>query len=268
MTAQWAYGIQAYIGPNGSGKTLAMVERLAVPALESGLHVCSSVELFPDRIGCDPALYVPLESWRQIPKLGVVGEDSITNNKPCVLLLDEVNALMPSRQTMDMPAELQRVLNQFRKPRVTVGWSAPAWGRADKQLREVTSLVVLAEGSRPDRWLRTQHGQIARDGSGRKVRVPAGEWPPNRRFTWRLYDAMVFEEFDLDKSVAIEPIAMTRYNRMRGKAHRIYRTEQQVQLLDWVYGGECVNCGGTKRRPACSCDKGGKATPARVHAVA
>lgn len=275
-------GIVGIVGGNGHGKTLGAMQLAVVPALLAGRPVCSSVPLRPAAIGADPGLYVPLRSWADIGRLGVHWQEdddgvpvlndeggriprraddgslySLSANLPCLLVLDEVNALMPARQTLDMPADLQRLLHQFRKPKVKVVWTSVAWARADKQLREATQVAVTSEGSWEDRWLRMPDGSIARNADGRRLRRDPEDWPSFRRFMWTFYDALAFDEFTLDTTRMVQALGtQSFFRRRRSAAAAVYDTTAQVHLLDWVHNGECVNCGGRKTRPVCKCSVG------------
>jgi hypothetical protein len=282
--------ITALVGPNGSGKSLGAAELVVLPALRSGIKVVSPVRVDPEAVGLDPALYVPLTDVSQVGRVGVYNveictacgaEDewcgcgapiqvrpkvdangdvwSITNNEPAVLWLDEINALFPSRQTLDVPVEVQRLMNQFRKPKVRVVITAPAWGRIDKVLREVVQVVVTCDGYKADKWLRDSDGEVLRDADGGKMRPnPAIDWPSYRAFDYAGWDASEFDEFSLDDTRSLlEPLWTRRYHRNSMAGQWVYDTGQQIQLLSGVleHTGSCVNCGGSKRRPTCSCEK-------------
>lgn len=240
-------GIRAFVGPNGSGKTLAAVALTAVPAWANGIPVVSNITLDPARLGYDPRLYVPLETWRQIPKL----HDS-------VLLLDEIQATFPSRESNKMPAELSRMLNQLRKPNVQLVLTAPAWSRADIVIRECVQYVTLCRGYLPDRYVREPtpglFPPIAKDDDGRRLRVETTGWLPNRLFRFVTYDATQFDEFTLGKAAKLKAISRRWYWRQKRAHFLAYSTTEQVQLLDHLDEfGTCWKCGGTRRRPACSC---------------
>lgn len=261
--------IRAFVGPNGGGKSLGMTAKMALPALRDGQVVVSNYRLHPERLGFAAWQWMPLESWRQIPRLGVqhskMPGPSLTRGRPACLLLDEITAVLPSRGYASVPAELLRVLNQLRKPQLTVGWTAPAWSRADVVLREVTKLVTLCRGRMPDPWVRGTDGKPLRDASGKKV-PERGAWPVNRLFTFATYDATTFEEFSLDQAQGqrLRPIAVQRYWRPSGRswpsagkemvgAHLLYDSLESVGLLDHVEAGECVGCGGKVRTRYCEC---------------
>lgn len=243
------FPIRAFVGPNGGGKTLAMMESLVLPSWKSGRAVVANMALRPERLGFDSALYVPLESWRQIPDLAGV-----------TLCLDEISSVLPSRQAMSVPPQLIRVLNQLRKGDVQLGWTAPNWARCDVLLREVTQAVTVCRGSWPDRWEReatTEGGRLGRprkvDDGGQPRRADAG-WGPNRYFVWRTYDAMEFDEFTYSAVKDVRPRRVLHYWRPRHEADLAYDTLEAVNLLDHLDDvGLCVGCGGTRSRPRCSC---------------
>lgn len=275
-------GIRAFIGPNGSGKTLAMTEKMALPAWKRGHQVVANYTLLPEAVGYPADLYVPLTSWRHISKIGVqcrncykpsdeagrlhrleweddggcpTAHTSLTRNQPATLLVDEVTSAFPSRGSADMPAELQRMLHQFRKPMVSLGWSGVSWARADKIMREATQYVTVAWGRFPDRWQRDDKGKPLKDETGKKL-LSSDSWGANRLFRFKHYDAMAFEEFSLDDAAHIKPVRSEWYWRPKRIGFRAYRTSDQVLLMDHVDAtGVCVVCDGVKRRPACSCSK-------------
>jgi len=279
-------GIRGFIGPNGSGKTLAMTEKMALPAWRRGHPVVANYTLLPEALGYAADLYRPLESWRHISKIGVQCRDcfkpfdeaarlhharwepeggcptaltSLTENRPATLLIDEVSSAFPSRGASDMPSELQRMLHQFRKPMVSLGWSGVSWARADKIIREATQYVTVAWGRFPDSWQRDEKGKPLKDERGRKIRS-VDAWGANRLFRFKHYDAMEFEEFSLDDAVVIKPVRAEWYWRPKRDGYRAYRTSDQVLLLDHVDAtGVCVSCDGVKRRHSCSCSKVGVA---------
>ena len=247
-----SFAIRAFVGANGGGKTLAMVESMVLRSWLAGRPVVTNLALYPERLGYPDDLYVPLESWRQIPTL-----EGVT------LLLDEISSVLPSRQAMSVPPQLVRVLNQLRKGDVQLGWTAPNWARCDVLLREVTQAVTVCRGAVPDRWERVSTG-AARwnrppllDDNGAKVRPQRG-WGANRFFTWITYDAVEFDEFTYSAVKQVRPRETRRYWRPRHEADIAYDTLQGVDLLDHLDDvGVCVGCGGNRTRPRCTCASSG-----------
>jgi hypothetical protein len=225
--------IRAFVGLNGGGKTLAAVELCAMPALAAGRPVVANFRIHH-------RLWQPLGSWRHIPEL-----------RNCVLIIDEVTAALPSRQSQSLPAELARVLNQLRKVDVEVAWTAPNWARADKMLREVTGSVTVCRGTFPDRW--------QRDDEGKKLDKVESAWRPNRLFRWTTFAGEDFDEFTFSAQAKLKAVARKRYWRPRHAAHKMYDTLAAVELLDHLdFTGTCPNCDGARKRHICKCSTGAR----------
>lgn len=294
--------IQAFVGTNGGGKTLAAVELGAIPAWNAGKVVVAN---FRVRV---PG-FKRLRSWRELVRLGKqLVEDvedpwygwpyylgdradkvhpadalnltlppcdgdlapvmfdrplySLTENRPVCLILDEMTACLPSRSFASTPLQLQQVLNQLRKARVQLIWTAPNWARAEVLVREVTKSVTVCHGNFPDQWERDHtNGPAIRPPKllgedGKPIRVEDPDWAPNRRFVWTTYDASEFDEFSVDESRKLNPIRTRRYWRPRHRAHLLYDTYEHVSLLDHLDDiGNCMVCDGTRPRHKCSCPK-------------
>jgi hypothetical protein len=274
--------IRAFCGPNGAGKTLMCTEKMAVPAWKRGQVVVANYTLTPERVGFDAALFRPLSSWRDISRIGVqchacfdphepdeyahrawneeaggceAARWSVTGNRPAVLLIDEISSAFPSRGSADMPAELQRMLHQFRKPKVMVGWTGVSFARADVILREATQYVSLSRGYFPDRFQRDERNKVLKDEDGRKLRS-RDSWGANRLFRWRHFDAMDMEQFTLGEGANIKPLKSEWYWRPKHAGFLAYKTSDQVMLLDHVdQVGVCATCSGSRTRHKCACDK-------------
>lgn len=237
--------IIGFVGPNGGGKTLAMVELLAEPALAKGWRVIANFELFHEK-------WERLVSWRQLNDL----ETRADVDQPVILLLDEITSVLPSREAMRLPAQLARVTNQLRKANVTLGWSAPAWARADVMLREVTQSVWVCRGMFSDFYERDD-GKHAFPFRGKKGEPLSHGWGSHCLFRWEEYDAVALDEFTYNRAEKIGALRRKWYWRPNHTAHRLYRTLDPVQLLDHLDdAGLCVNCGGVRRRPTCKCKSG------------
>lgn len=241
--------IRAFVGRNGAGKTAAMTFLMAVRSWQMDRQVVSNYRLFPERLGYDADLYRPLRSWTEIPRLGRhVQEDgnprvtsdgelwSLTGNEGCTLLLDEITSVLPARDAVNVPPELQRMLNQFRKPDVWLGWTAPAWERADLMLREVTMDVTVCRPMWPLVTARRDPGSL---------------WPSQRWFRWATYDAFDYEEASARQMwTAIRPLKVRRLWKPpeRRRMFNAYDTKQGVELLDHI---QCEECGGKFTRKTC-----------------
>ena len=236
--------IRCFVGPNGSGKTLAAVELVAMPALNSGRRVVSTITI-------RHPLARRLQTWREISSL-----------RNCVLLLDEISSILPSRGAQSVPSQLVTTLQQLRKPDVDVVWTGPNWARADVVLREVTQAVTVCRGSWGDPYLREPeiprrlhlNPPTTRTADGNKIRHNGG-WPANRLFRWITYDAQQFDEFTLHAVKDLKPMSRAWYWRPFHSTQWQYDTYEPVALLDHVdETGVCLICGGKKVRHTCHCD--------------
>lgn len=253
--------IRAFVGLNGSGKTLCMVEEMALPAIKEGRPVYSTCRIgSPDDEKWFDGCY-PLTTAAQL--LDVPEHSAV--------LIDEVTASFPSRQHAALPPDVQRWSNQLRKKDIEFGWTGPNWRRMDSMLREVTQRVTVCRamvGSRVVR--RASDGRIARYGDdglylsamfgalegepGRKVRWP-NEWGAYELFRFKTYSADDFDEFNEDQArKRLRPINKKFYWRRRHDGWRSYSTLEPVALLSHLDEfGTCVRCGGTRPRPRCKC---------------
>jgi hypothetical protein len=222
--------IAAYVGPNGGGKTLAMVHD-TLPDLDLGTKVLSTVQLLDVRSagaagGPEPhPLCEMLRTWTQLLEA-----------ENCVILLDEVTGVASSRQYAALPAQLQNILVQLRKRNVVLRWSSPNYARADVIMREVTQTVTVCKG------------YLAKAD-------PVSQWPQRRLFRWRTYDAIDYEDFAMAKAEQVKPMCSSWFHRTPKKAAPLaYNTKDAVSTLDHMdLAGLCVTCNGKKIQPKCTC---------------
>lgn len=236
--------ITAYIGANGSGKSLLAVHDV-LGALQSGRRVLSTARLIdPDGGVCDDAgctwgkhpdhgkahpLWVPFTSWQDLLEA-----------EHCDVLMDEVTGVASSRESSSLPGPVADVLVQLRRRDVRLRWTAPAWARADLLLRECTQAAVMCTGFRR----RKAAGQL---------------WPASTWVYWRMADAR-----DLDELTQAQRTG-TAQNRLRISARGVvkiancagrnaYDTLDEVSsLATLVVRGTCLVCGGRRSQPGCSC---------------
>ena len=220
------FSIHAYQGPNGSGKTLAMV-RDTIPSLNAGRRVLSTVRMLDPETGGPHPLYSPLTSWQQL-----------LDARGCDVLLDEVQGVANSRGHQGLPPAILTTLLQLRRRDVLLRWTSPSFARADLVLREVTQAVTDCRGFWPE---------------------PLGEraWRPNRLFWWRTYEAYAFDEWSSGKQDEVGASIREFYARLRDeeRADHWYDSMDSVDYIrDVVETGACIRCGGSRRRPKCECD--------------
>lgn len=243
------HSIGAYVGANGHGKTLGALVYDVLPAAKAGLPILSTV-----------ALKLPtcrrLNSWLDLWGF----HDGL-------VFLDDVSAQLPSRQSQSVPAQLMMKLNTLRHDNVRVIWTAPAWGRADVALREVTQEVTTCRGLLPDPWERLSgsgsplhpSGVVQRTEANKKVRAD-GVWRSNRLFRFKTYDATDFDNFTLHAVKDVKPVRRSWYWRPWRPEQLLYDTMAPVNLLDHVdESGACVICGGRRTARKCTCAGKGRA---------
>lgn len=247
------HAIRAFVGENGSGKTLAMIEMVVIPSWEKGRRVVGNLQLRPEALGFDPDLFRPLRSWREIPELYRE-----------TLILDEISSVLPARQSQSMPPQLIRIIEQLRKQDTLCAWTAPRWEACDVALRRCTKAVTICRGMIPDRWQREVPvtGAIwprrKRDENGRPLRIEEG-WLPNRLHKYETFEAGAFDDHVTNsRTEQLRPESKRRYWRTRHRAMHAYDTLQTVDMLDHLDDyGVCMGCGGNRRRPPCTCKREG-----------
>lgn len=236
------FPIHAYVGSNGSGKSLAAVWD-SMPTLESGRAVLSTVRLTewdPGRPCTDEAC----ESWRH-PTHGaahplwvpLTGWDQVLEAEHCDVIMDEVAGIASARASMALPGAIEVLLQQLRRRDVILRWTAPAWNRADTIIREVTQAVTVCTGY---------------------LRAPVSEqgdmWRPRRVFRWRTYDPTDLAD-DGDVRKDARKLFACWFKGPGSDAFRAYDSLDDVTLVGTVTdSGRCVVCGGRRRVPECHCD--------------
>ena len=169
-------------------------------------------------------LWIPLTDWQQV--LDARGVD---------LLLDEVTGAASSRESASLPAAIANKLVQLRRNDVTVRWSAPAWMRADKILRECSQSVTYCRGRFPK-------------SSSDRARM----WRQRRLFVCKTYDASEFEDFTAGKREELSTIVSELVWGPKTVAFKAYDTMDAVLAVGAVTDtGTCYICGGTRTRHSC-----------------
>lgn len=213
---RWASPIRAYVGLNGTGKTLLAVH----DALRERRTILSTVAIDSDR-------FVPLRSLTQLSE----AED-------CHVLLDEVQGLLSSREYSTLPPEVLSLLLQLRKRRVTLGWTTPTIQRADTVLREITRTVTVC---RPLFSLPQQGGW------------PRLVWGFAKTFEMQSYVDSQAGELRNDKGIPVKPRALHRQFYNPAKLKVPYDSGEVVLSVAVANKGTCLTCGGRRTQHACKC---------------
>ena len=232
--------IRAYVGPNGSGKT-AFALRDLLPSIRGGRPILSTVPIYDASSGDLYRNYIPFTSWAPLLDDKFMHAD---------ILMDEVTGIANARDSMGMPRQVQTVLDKLRKRDLTLSWTGPAWQRADNTIRSCTKGVTLCRSyiAAPDREKHTS-GEIA-------------AWRPKRLFRARTFDAINFEEFELNRTQG----AVQKHRRLRptivewawgpgSLMFASYDTYDAVSRVGEVLdSGRCAHCGGSRPVPKCTCN--------------
>lgn len=217
--------IQAYIGANGSGKSLAMVHD-TIPSLQAGRRVLSTVRLIDPVTGEPHRSYERLTDWAQLLEA-----------RNCDVLFDEVVGIASARESQGMPVQIANLLVQLRRRDVVLRWTAPAWSRADKIIRECTQAVTVCRG-----YL------------GKRDPESPRMWAQKRLFKWKTYAAVDFEDATVGKIEKADGHASWFWG-PNSLAFASYDTLDAVERVGEVLdSGRCVHCGGRRAVPKCTCD--------------
>jgi hypothetical protein len=217
--------IMSYVGSNGSGKTLCMVND-TLPSLDAGRPVYSTVPLFDPETGEPHPSYIPFTRWQQL-----------LDAEHADFLMDEIIGVASSRESSSLHAEVQNRLNQLRKADVVLRWTAPAWPRADKIIREVTQAVTECAG-----YLSDTSGTRGDD---------AVLWAPKRLFRFRTFDMRSFDEWSAGKRERVRPDVKEWFQGPGSRAFRAYDTLAAVERIEAHDPQLCPDCGRRRRVEYC-----------------
>lgn len=183
----WPTPITAYVGVNGSGKSLGAIAVAITDQRRRNRPIITNMQ------GLKVEHYL-VEDVEELPDLmGSVGS--------CTVVLDEAGAMFASRDSGRNKA-FQKAVQQLRKYDCRLLWTAPAFARADKILREVTFTTVLCQ-------------------SLRKKHVRGVVWPSTRLILQKSFDVS-----RLDNS------AMTINKNARAKKFGLIRTSKWENAFD------------------------------------
>ena len=124
-------GIWVFTGPQGSGKTLSMVQTLKKMIADyPKAMVCSNLEIR----GLDRPV-IPFTDYAQIQELdnGVEG---------IIFALDEIHVLWNSLESKEIPISEMAIFCQMRKNRRVILGTSQVYGRIAKPIREQLQYVI------------------------------------------------------------------------------------------------------------------------------
>lgn len=123
------YGFTIYVGRQGSGKTVSMVEYLH--RMKEKYPACQVVTNF----ACSVADY-RMESWRDLMRIRN-GTDGV------IFAIDEIHSEYSSADWKDFPESLLSEISQQRKQRIKIVATSQVFSRVAKPIREQAFSVVV-----------------------------------------------------------------------------------------------------------------------------
>jgi len=228
--------ITGFVGLNGSGKSLAIMDLRVRRAFEEGRHVLSNVPLTPERLWPDGVVRVrergarravgrPVGTWEWLVSL----EQLERVGRGTLIVLDDVSAVFPARGWASMPAGIHALLQQLRKVGAELCWSAPTWERVDTTIRELTQDVIACKG----------------------FLYVGGVWGRARFVLWRRFEVSSY----LAKERKRMPGSLRMVRMVPGRL--LYDSSAVIEALSHLDGeGVCIRCGGNRRRSPCKCGPG------------
>ena len=254
--------ITAYVGPNGGGKSLALVLD-TLPTMRgirwecdnpSHVHtqrgqtegwrgILSTVALLElrDRVDEELATFSRWERPRHPRYEAFRDFGQLLEAEHCDILMDEVVGIASSRESARMDPRIQNILVQLRRRDCVLRWTAPNWARADKILREVTQAVVECRG-----YFAGSPLVSSSDSSG------AALWAPKRVFKFSTFDAIDFEEWTAGKRDQTDPLNSHWFKGPGSDAFRAYDTLDAVSMVEQLSPDNiCLHCGKRQREEYC-----------------
>lgn len=227
-----SFPIMGVVGPNGGGKTAAVVA-MANEAFEQGRRVLSTCPLLDWRTGLPHPLYVPWTHWDQL--LDWWDGD---------VFADEILSIASSRGSASLDPRAQTLLVQLRKRNARFWWTAPSAARADVIIREVTQAITECRGYYANRAGREERRGVIQS------------WDPKRLFAFRTYDATEFDDWTAGKRESATPLVTEWFKGPGSNVFKSYDTLGAVNIIASVSdAGVCLNCDGvvSNKRKACRC---------------
>lgn len=239
-------GVRGYFGLNGSGKSYGAVYDL-IPTLngekwrcnnpdhlhtkegiyEGFIKILSTVPILDPRNNRPHPLYLPYDDHRRL-----------LHAEHMVVFLDEIQGIASAHDSA-IPLQVRNLFSQFRRRELMIVYTGIEWGKAVKDIRDITRLVIYCKGYIPI----YEKGRV---------------WPSNSWFIWRSYPAEDIDRFDAGTRKRLVAMSFQNHFRLK-KSHHVQDLYDSFGVVLSAGGmndtGMCLHCGGKRSVITCKCDR-------------
>lgn len=280
--ARRGWPIHGYVGPNGGGKSAAMLWD-TIPSLEAGRPVLGTVRVLdyrnprecddeeceasatsghyirslPDPWIIEAAFAVTTDSAERVKLMHDLGDVTGVHGvaHPLWIALTDWQQVLDARGVDLLLDEVTGAASS----RESHGLPAAIANKL-VQLRRNDVVVRWSSPSwaRADKIIRecSQAVTYATGHMAKTVKDEGGarQWRNRRLFRWKTYDANAFEDFTVGKRAELAALTSDWHWGPKSPAFSAYDTFDSVLTVGTVTeSGACYRCGGTRARPKCSC---------------
>lgn len=205
--------IIGFVGPRGSGKSVGAARTIIMDYLLRGKNVWSNMDIGFNLISGGRVVEI---RTKPLEKLSLVQLDQVFSNG--VIYVDEVNLMAEARRSMSQSNLMfSYILQQLRKRRLSIIWSAQSENHCDDRLRFQTDIFITCEDvsiSKPNCDIGAYSRWRAHDFSGivkGKVESKKGESIPFFSATmwnkpwWNMYSTWQLQEVGIGESNKVDP---------------------------------------------------------------
>lgn len=238
--------VLGYVGPRGSGKSVGAARTVILDYMLRGQKVWSNME-----IGFNLIHNGSSREIKSIPLDRLTMEELDTVYTDGIIYVDEVNLMMEARRSMSQENLMfSYILQQLRKRRLTIIWSAQSEQHCDDRLRFQSDIIIACtdmsitnpkcEIGKFSKWQAYDFSGIVKGKSHRNTKdmlfyegVESNKPFWNTYNTWEIQDVKSATKQD-EKQEEAEVIAAEIAEEMKAGLFRIHRRElwKKYDLLD------------------------------------
>jgi len=235
-----------FVGPRGSGKSVGGARTVILDYMLKGKTIWSNMEIGFNRIYNGSS--IPMVS-QPLDRLSMEELDIVYSNG--IIYVDEVNLMMEARRSMSQENLMfSYILQQLRKRRLTIIWSAQSEMHCDDRLRFQTDIIISCSDisiNNPNceigalsAWKAYDFSGIVKGKSHRNIKdmvfyegVESNKPFWNKYSTWEIQDATIASRQD-EKQLEAERIAAEIETEMRsdGLRRAIRELWKKYDVLD------------------------------------